>query len=256
MNGWCPFLAAADRQPSPNFTAGRNGLAVKATVIHIAEGGFQGSIDWMKQVGTSAHFIIAKDGRIAQLVSINDTAYGNGLSYINGHWIDPDGHVVNPAWPGLVPGVNPNYQTISIEHQGFSGEPWTPEMSAADGRLLQWLREETKLIWTPRQTLIGHYEISPISRANCPGKGVKWDDLAARGNMSTTVDWAKEWGTVAPYNSGWGIPTAWRSTYAAGKPLGACMSVELYNDSDLVMQEFKFGWVSYRRSTGQTQVLR
>jgi hypothetical protein len=129
-------------------------------------------------------------------------------------------------------------------------------MSDTDGRLLQWLREQTKLVWTPRQTLIGHFEISPISRANCPGTGVNWSDLATRGNAANTIDWIAEWGTVAPYNPAWGIPTCWRATYAAGKPLGNALSVELYNDSDLVIQEFKFGWISYRRSTGQTAVLK
>ena len=39
--------------------------------------------------GHGQRFVIAKDGRIAQLVSIWDSAWANGLRIINGQWYTP-----------------------------------------------------------------------------------------------------------------------------------------------------------------------
>src|SRR5512146_253489 len=70
--GWCPF---ADRRATNNFWSARDNQRVKAVVLHIAQGSYQGAIDWLSNPASdaSAHFIIAKDGRIAQLVSVDDT---------------------------------------------------------------------------------------------------------------------------------------------------------------------------------------
>lgn len=183
MSGWCPF---AEYVPSPNFYPGHDGLRVTAAVIHVVQGSGQSAVNEFRfgRRGVSAHFVVFPDGRLVQCVSIQDSAYANGLTWSAqlGTWIDPEGQRVQPTWTGLQRGRNPNLHTISIEHGGLSGQPWTPAMFDTSARLLRWIGQQTGLVWTPRQTLIGHYEISPISRAHCPGPTVEWERLAAAGN--------------------------------------------------------------------------
>ena len=57
----------------------------------------------------SSHFGVGKNGEIHQYVKLENTAWANGV-------------VKNPNWPLLQNGVNPNYYTVSIEHEGKSGE--------------------------------------------------------------------------------------------------------------------------------------
>jgi hypothetical protein len=171
--GWMPGV---DQRISPNITKGRAGLAIRAAVIHIAQGSYAGSVSWLTNTasGVSAHFMVSKTGAITQMVNIFDTAYANGLSWntLRNSWIDPDGNAVKPPWIGLKVPINPNFTTVSIEHEGFTGEPWTAAMYDADRRILQYIASQTPLSYIPHDTLIGHNEISPLSRAQCPGSGV------------------------------------------------------------------------------------
>jgi N-acetyl-anhydromuramyl-L-alanine amidase AmpD len=259
MVEWCPFAAARE---SPNITRGRAGQYVKAVVLHIAEGGYAGSVSWLTSAasGVSAHFMISKAGDITQMVHLSDTAYANGLSWNGSHWIDPEGTPVSPSWSGLTPPVNPNFQTVSIEHEGHSGDPWTPAMIAADVKLLRWLKQQLGFAFVPHETLIGHFEISPIDRARCPGPTCPFTALAAAANGTPTpvpaVDYAAEWGTAAPYNADWGIPTKWRLEYQSGHPLGPALGPEMDNESPYVIQQFQKGWIWYLKNTGSVGVLR
>jgi len=180
-DGLCPF---AEQQPSPHFSAGNNGRA--AVVLHIAQGGFQSSIDFLKGVGLSSHFIVAKDGRIVQMVSVNDTAFANGLNFHNGKWFTPEKTprliVPQPSWSGLIPGRNPNFYTISIEHEGFTTEKRTAAMQAADVRLLAWIADQFQLVYTPHKTLIGHFEIDPMRKSFCPGSKMDFEAIAQAAN--------------------------------------------------------------------------
>ncbi len=78
-DGWCPF---ATKVPTTKFWQGNQGR--RAVVLHIAQGGYDAAVSWLSNAqsnpNSSAHFVIAKDGRIAQLVSINDSAWANGLN--------------------------------------------------------------------------------------------------------------------------------------------------------------------------------
>lgn len=178
--GWCPF---ARHLPSPNYSRGNKGR--KAVVIHVADGNEAGSVGWLTnpQSGVSATFFVSKVGRITQMVSINDTAYTNGLSYISGkQWRDPEGNIVTPPWPGLTPPINPNGTTITIEREGRPNDVPTAAMDAATVRLLQWIDTQIGIDYVPHATLIGHCEISPTARAYCPGPHVDFAALAAAAN--------------------------------------------------------------------------
>jgi hypothetical protein len=84
----------------------------RGVVEHIADGSFEGTIAWQRNPAAqvSSHFIIAKDGRIAQMVPANShTAWTqqNG----NGHW-------------------------LSCENEGWSGESLTDAQIWANARIL------------------------------------------------------------------------------------------------------------------------
>lgn len=178
--GWMPGV---DQRISPNITKGRGGLAIRAAVIHISEGGYAGSVSWLcnPASGVSAHFMVSKSGAITQMVNIFDTSYANGLSWntLRNSWIDPDGNAVKPPWIGLVKPINPNYTTVSIEHEGFTGQVWTPAMYEADRKILQYIKSESPMTFIAHDTVIGHNEISPISRARCPGTGFDFAKLVS-----------------------------------------------------------------------------
>ncbi len=165
-SGWYPF---ATKRPITisNFAVGRAGQKVKAVVLHIAEGAMANVFplfnDPTRKVST--HFCIGKDGTIEQYVSVCDTAYGNG-------------DVANPTWQDIIPGINPNFYTISIEHEGYFTDKWTAAMYDANNRLLVWLADQFSFTYIPYHTLIGHCEIDSVDKANCPGPNVEYDRIA------------------------------------------------------------------------------
>lgn len=191
-DGWCPF-ATKRAVTTNNYDVGRGGKKVKAVVLHIAEGTLEGCFSTFNVPANlvSAHFCVGKQGEIHQYVSINDTAYGNGLRYSNGQWFTPpranapNGVPVTPTWVDIVAGVNPNAVTVSIEHEGHFQDPWTQAMYDANTRLLAWIASQTGLTYTAHHTLIGHMELNPIDRPNCPGPTVNYDKMAADANAAS-----------------------------------------------------------------------
>jgi N-acetyl-anhydromuramyl-L-alanine amidase AmpD len=187
---WYP---QAEKFETTKFYLGNQGR--RAVVMHIAEGSYEAAVRWLQDAqlnpNSSAHFIIAKDGRVAQLVSVNNGAWANGLRWNvdatqpnSGYWTNPRGVRVKPSWQDIVPGQNPNFYTISVEHEGFYQEVWTPEMYAANNKLLVWLANEFDLWWVPYRNLIGHYAIDNVDRANCPGPHVDFVKMAADANTA------------------------------------------------------------------------
>jgi N-acetylmuramoyl-L-alanine amidase len=157
---------------SPNFgypDQTHGGLDPQAIVYHIAQGSMTGLDAWFNNPNSyaSTHFGVAKSGAIHQYVAVGDAAWGNGV--IN----QPD---LSIPWLANCynNGINPNLKTISIEHEGFTGQPWPEAQYQASRRLVTWLIDTYNL----RHTLvkldhghIGHYRIDSVNRKNCPGTG-------------------------------------------------------------------------------------
>jgi N-acetyl-anhydromuramyl-L-alanine amidase AmpD len=85
-------IPRVERVPSPetNFTWGRGGKRVLWVIIHTTEGGFTGSVNWLRNPRSqaSAHYVVGRDNpsepvRIAQLVSEEDTAWTAGNFAVN-----------------------------------------------------------------------------------------------------------------------------------------------------------------------------
>lgn len=192
--GWYPDATPINIPPT-NFT--RGATRRDAAVLHIAVGSEAAVIAEFSNPKTrkSSHFLVSKTGHVSQFVSILDTSYANGLSWDGAHWVDPEGVVLGvgdhpaPSWPGLRPPLNPNSQTITIEREGRPADVPTPAMTRATVELLRWIGTQAPTLrqYTPRQNLIGHYEISPVSRANCPGPNVNWAALATASSLPPPI---------------------------------------------------------------------
>lgn len=155
---------------SPNYglprgEKGRRGHKVIAIVDHIMAGTLTGTDSWFNNrvSGASAHFGVGKKGQIHQYVSLDNAAWHAG-------------HVRKPSWNLLIPDANPNYYTIGIEHEGQPGDIMTEEQFQATLSLHKWLIKEYGLAVT-NDTIIGHYRIDSVQKANCPGPSFPWERL-------------------------------------------------------------------------------
>lgn len=149
---------------SPNYSSPK-GYKILAIVDHIMAGTLAGTDSWFANPASkvSSHFGVGKNGEIHQYVDLKNPAWANG-------------GVNKPAWPLLIQGVNPNYYTVSIEHEGNSGDVMTEAQYLATLALHRWLIE-TLGIPVTRDNIIGHYRIDSVNKANCPGTGFPWDRL-------------------------------------------------------------------------------
>lgn len=156
---------------SPNHWVGRDNNTVVAIVDHIMQGTMESTNGWFKnrRSDVSSHFGVAKDGRIWQWVRVPDAAWGNGI---------PENPDLSLDWlaEGLKKKVNPNNLTVSIEHEGNTGDTFTEEQFQSSLWLHKYLISTYRIV-PDRKHIIGHYQISAKSRANCPGKGFPWQRL-------------------------------------------------------------------------------
>ena len=84
-----------------NFTkAHRSPESLDKIVIHVTEGAFWGSVRWLQspRAHASSHYVVARNGRIIQLVHLSDIAWHAG------NW-------------------GTNEQSVGIEHEGFTYGP-------------------------------------------------------------------------------------------------------------------------------------
>lgn len=142
--------------PTPNKGPGT--IAQHLYVVeHIADGTFAGTIVWQKNASAnvSSHFIVAKDGRIAQMV---DTSI--------------------PAWTQILG----NPYSIAVENEGFSGEALTPAQVEASAILLARAHREHGVPLQVTGTVgipgLGHHSMGYESGVNwghqfCPGSAIK-----------------------------------------------------------------------------------
>jgi hypothetical protein len=150
-----------------NFARLRGGVHPEAVVLHIAAGSLAGMDSWFGNpaAGVSAHFGVGKDGRVHQYVSLDDTAFANGIV--------EQGHTARLIDDN--PGINPNAWSCSIEHEGFTGDTLTSEQWDASTRLTAWLFAAHLLaggasgVAVDRDHILRHADITARTRARCPG---------------------------------------------------------------------------------------
>lgn len=181
------------RKNSPNKYNGRNDWKPDMIVCHITEGAYNGAVSWLcnPNAQASAHFVVAKDGRITQLVDLKDGAWCNGTS------TDPASNVYygkSTLQAVRERKTNANYYTVSIEHEGIwedSKGRLADAQKAATIELIQYIRSEVERLFgaeipADRAHIVGHYEICPITKPNCPGQNFQFGEIisALGGNAS------------------------------------------------------------------------
>lgn len=160
--------------------SGRRGHLPCIIVDHISEGSAASAISWFttpNNTVSSAHFLVARDGQIYQFVKIEDNAWANGLSTKD--------LGITTAEIVKEKAVNPNWYSVSIEHEGIyrntRGELTVPQLEATTW-LHQYIIEYVKKKWNieipaDRKHILGHYEINPIKKPNCPGEKYPFEQV-------------------------------------------------------------------------------
>lgn len=167
----------------------RNGHIPDLIVCHITDGAYDGTIEWEQNPDSevSSHFIIARDGRVVQMVDINQCAWTQGLS----------ASLISQATLKVVRdrGVNPNDYCVSIEHEGFYEKTkgaLTDAQLASTIEVIKFIISEVKRIYgidipVNRQHIVGHCEINPINKEQCPGELFPFERIIAAINKKEGV---------------------------------------------------------------------
>jgi hypothetical protein len=168
-----------DHADAPHLVEGRwamvnsdpeRGGAVEAIVLHIADGTYDGTISWFRNSGSgvSAHFVVALDGRIGQCVPLDRVAWANGWDFRKGlarYRPNLANHLIARWWRE---GKNPNAVTVSIEHEGVSGQGMPEAQLRASVALTRWLCD-TLGVPRDRDHILGHRDLDSVERSRCPG---------------------------------------------------------------------------------------
>jgi hypothetical protein len=138
----------ADWRPASrdNYTQANRGAPwIKFVVIHIAQGSYSGTIDWFKnpRSNVSAHYVVGRNGKIAQCVHNEDIAWQAG------------------DWRF-------NRRSIGIEHAGYGSQRWTDSMYHSSARLTAYLCRRFNIpVW--RRYIRGHRWVPGVA-TSCPGR--------------------------------------------------------------------------------------
>lgn len=168
---------------SPNFFPDRQGLGQPVAIVdHIMSGTMESSDNWFKNPASqvSAHYGVARDGRIWQWVRLTDGSWANGIVQ------NPDMSVPFIA-DCVSKGINPNDVSISIEHEGMTGDPMPEAQYQATLWLHRYIIKLYPAIKPDREHLVGHYQLTARDRANCPGTGFPWSRLIKDLNASDST---------------------------------------------------------------------
>lgn len=186
----------------------RRGYTPEVIVNHITEGTAQSCIDWFnsdRNTESSAHFLVARDGKVYQFVAIEDNAWANGLNTAD----------MQKAKASIVKnkGVNPNWYSVSIEHEGIYKETkgaLTAEQLESTIMLHRYISSYVKdkygkEIPFDRQHILGHCEIDPINKPNCPGGNFPFDYIIVELNRNKAIKltWKEILREVADDPQGW-----------------------------------------------------
>lgn len=175
---------------SPNQSS-RLGNIPQLIVQHIFEGTDTGTKSWVMNPasGVSYHFGISRTGRIRQFVDITRMAWANGTTTVAA-----DSRFVGLATVPLIRqlGGNANWYTVAIGYEGFLNQgngALTSKQLEAGAWLHRYIRGQVKRLYDHeipmnRQHIVGHYEINPRTRPNCPGAAFQWDELISMINNS------------------------------------------------------------------------
>jgi len=121
---------------------------------------------------------VGRDGAIVQAVNIEDTAWSNGTTNSgdnrdNRHSTIPEVRTRRR---------NANQFTVSIGFADSSGGELAAAQLTAGVDLIRHIRSEVRRIYgfdipIVRSNIVGHFEINPLTRANCPGPRFPFNEI-------------------------------------------------------------------------------
>jgi N-acetylmuramoyl-L-alanine amidase len=154
-----PRNPLAEWLPSPNYNARRPVLVI---LHHTAGNSFDQALKILKTHNdggpVSSHYLIGRDGRLAQLVSEDHRAW----------------HAGTGTWG---PYRDLNSLSIGIELDNNGTEPFpAPQIDA----LILLLEDVTRRFRIPRTQVVGHSDVEPVLK-NDPSRYFPWKRLAERG---------------------------------------------------------------------------
>jgi N-acetylmuramoyl-L-alanine amidase len=146
--------------PSPNQNARPANVTVTAIVVHATVGPtLQGNVNWFltPRSQVSAHYLVAQDGTIVQMVEDTARAWHAGVSELEG-----------------VRGVNDFSIGIEIVNRNDGVDPYTDAQYASLAAIIRHVREQ---YWVPDSRIISHEAVArPPGRKNDP-KGFDFQRL-------------------------------------------------------------------------------
>jgi N-acetyl-anhydromuramyl-L-alanine amidase AmpD len=135
-----------------------------AFVLHTAAGGESGTVAEFLSSSSqfSSHYAAGLDGALSCFVDPGDRAWANGILEADNRWL------VVASDCGVDPALNPNHVTVSCdtEDRGDLCQPVTDQQFSA---VLSAAQEAKRRYPSSLRYLVRHADISPQSRANCPG---------------------------------------------------------------------------------------
>jgi len=147
--------------PSPNFGPRRDGLLPSLVVIHFTGmAAMEEALDRLcaPEYEVSAHYLIARDGRLFQLVEEQQRAW----------------HAGHGSWGGA---ADINSRSIGIELDNTGATPFSAPLMDRLEALLETLLARWKI---PAQGVIGHQDFAPTRKWD-PGPRFDWQRLARTG---------------------------------------------------------------------------
>lgn len=173
------YAIEIQQRPVKNFWQSRGYSKPMAIVEHIMQGTLEETFALFngnpasdgQTYKVSAHYGVARDGRVWQFVRDEDTAWANGI--LN----DPDPRL---EWlqTAQAQKVNPNVVTLAVEYEGMSGENLTEAQYEAALALHQQLIERWQIPADPNH-IVGHDRLDRQERGQDPGPSFPWSRLLA-----------------------------------------------------------------------------
>ena len=151
---------------SGNFRTGRVEFQAEAVVLHRTGGSLAGIDKRCAQTGSfsSVHYAVGSDGTVHQYVEEDDTAFHAGV-------------LVNPTWPQIKTGKNPNFYTIGIELEGAARTPVAGAQFDAAAALIAEIAGRRQFP-ADADHIVLHSEIR--AGCGCPGDGFDGQELLRR----------------------------------------------------------------------------
>lgn len=164
--GWMPGVTRVETAARGGYGIAPGAMVADTVVFHCIDGWLSTMLLWAAEDPVhhqvSYHFVLPLEGGIVQFVPIFTPAWHAGR-------LD-DTTQYPPTWTLWRPLVSPNAHTIAIAAEGLhdAGNVWNKDQMAAAAEVQRWVSAETGFRAT-EETIIGHCEIAPYSRAHDPG---------------------------------------------------------------------------------------